>query len=144
MDVLATLPASVKQWKSFVAGMGAMLVTDTVALWDWQMMYRPDPLQTQLAATLAPLPSALTLEQLQGLQQQSLPAEPGVRNSQQQLERLTRLPPDWLVSYGESLVQQALTLWSEEAKPLANRLEEGQVHDAQRAEIRGLCHEAVV
>ncbi|EMY6535820.1 hypothetical protein ABCJ02_002460 [Salmonella enterica] len=60
--MLATLPASVKQWKSFVAGMGAMLVTGTVALRDWQMIHRPDPLQTQLAATLASLPSALTLD----------------------------------------------------------------------------------
>ncbi|VFS40372.1 type VI secretion system protein VasL [Enterobacter cancerogenus] len=45
----------------------------------------------------------------------------GIDKTQQQLARLLRLKPDWAVSYGDSLVRQALTLWPEQAKPLAQQ-----------------------
>jgi len=32
---------------------------------------------------------------------------------------LSRSMPDWVVRYGDALVQQALTLWPVQAKPLA-------------------------
>lgn len=41
--------------------------------------------------------------------------------TQQLLAQLLQLKPDWAVSYGDRLVQQALTLWPEEAKPLAQQ-----------------------
>lgn len=56
VEVLATLPAPVKKWKSFVAGMGAMLAISVAAAGSWQYVNRPNPLQAQLAASLAPLP----------------------------------------------------------------------------------------
>ena len=40
---------------------------------------------------------------------------------QQQLAQLLQLKPDWALSYGTHLAQQALTLWPEQAKPLARQ-----------------------
>lgn len=110
-----------KPWKPFAAGMLTMLMLAGVATGGWRAMHRPDPAQAQFAATLAPLPAALTAEQLQMLRQQPPSAEAGIRQTQQQLARLLQLKPDWAASYGESLVQQALTLWPEQAKPLAQQ-----------------------
>lgn len=47
--------------------------------------------------------------------------KPGISKTQQLLAQLLHLKPDWAVSYGDRLVQQALTLWPEEAKPLAQQ-----------------------
>lgn len=55
------------------------------------------------------------------LRQQPLPPEPGIRQTQQQLERLLQLAPDQPLRYGDSLVRQALTLWPEQAKPMAQQ-----------------------
>lgn len=52
VEVLAAVPTPVKKWKSFLAGMCTMLVIGIVAVWGWQFLHRPDPLQTQLAALL--------------------------------------------------------------------------------------------
>lgn len=64
----------------------------------------------------APIPEGLSTAQLQALQQTSPPPEPGISKTQQMLAQLLHLKPDWAVSYGDRLVQQALTLWPEEAK----------------------------
>ncbi|EHN8839500.1 type VI secretion system ImpA family N-terminal domain-containing protein [Enterobacter hormaechei] len=114
-------PVSVKQWKPFAAGMLSMLVAASVVAVGWQMMHAPDSAQMQLAASLAPIPEGLSTAQLQALQQTSPPPEPGISKTQQMLAQLLHLKPDWAVSYGDRLVQQALTLWPEEAKPLAQQ-----------------------
>ncbi|CAH3295280.1 hypothetical protein AI2697V1_1941 [Enterobacter cloacae] len=114
-------PVSVKQWKPFAAGMLSMLVAASVVAVGWQMMHAPDSAQMQLAASLAPIPEGLSTAQLQALQQTSPPPEPGISKTQQMLAQLLHLKPDWAVSYGDRLVQQALTLWPEEAKSLAQQ-----------------------
>lgn len=64
-----TAPPPVKPWKPFVAGMATMLVIASSVAWGWQTMHTPDPAQTQLDATLAPLPDELSKAQLQALRQ---------------------------------------------------------------------------
>ncbi|MEG2039565.1 MAG: VasL domain-containing protein [Hafnia sp.] len=119
---VVTEPASpAKLWKPFASGMLTMLVIACATGWGWQMMHKPDPAQAQFAATLAPLPAALPAEQLRSLRQQPLPPEPGIRQTQQQLERLLQLAPDQPLRDGDSLVRQALTLWPEQAKPMAQQ-----------------------
>jgi type VI secretion system protein VasL len=41
-----------------------------------------------------------------------------ITDTQQQLARLDKLPPDWNISYSLQLLKQLQTLWPEEAKPL--------------------------
>ncbi len=106
-------------WKPFAAGMLTMLVVAGAAVWGWQAMHQPDPVQAQFTASLAPLSVALSPAQLQAMQNNPLSAETGLSQTAQQLARLAQLKPDWVVSYGGQLVQQALTLWPEQAKPLA-------------------------
>ncbi|ENA0609607.1 VasL domain-containing protein [Enterobacter nematophilus] len=121
VEVLSTMPAPVKKWKSFVAGMCTMLVISIVSVWGWQFLHRPDPLQTQLAASLAPFPSPLTSEQLDMLRQQSPSAQTVIAQTQQQIARLDKLPPDWNLAYSRKLTEQAQALWPEQAKPLAQQ-----------------------
>jgi len=106
-------------WKPFAAGMLTMLVVAGAAVWGWQVMHQPDLVQAQFTASLAPLPVAPSPAQLQAMQNNPLSAETGLSQTAQQLARLAQLKPDWVVSYGGQLVQQALTLWPEQAKPLA-------------------------
>ncbi|HGL4548777.1 TPA: VasL domain-containing protein [Klebsiella aerogenes] len=121
VEVLAAVPTPVKKWKSFAAGMCTMLVISIVAVWSWQFLHRPDPLRTQLAASLAPLPVPLTPEQLDMLRQQSPSAQTVIAQTQQQIARLDKLPPDWNLAYSRKLTEQAQALWPEQAKPLAQQ-----------------------
>ncbi|QUY50020.1 type VI secretion system ImpA family N-terminal domain-containing protein [Serratia plymuthica] len=118
VEVLTAIPAPAKNWTSFAAGMCTMLVVSAATAWCWHALHRPDPLQTQLAASLAPLPAILTPEQLDTLRQQSPPPETFIADTQQRLVRLGQLPPDWNIAYSRQLVEQAQTLWPEQAKPL--------------------------
>ncbi|MGQ3660758.1 VasL domain-containing protein [Citrobacter braakii] len=121
VEVLAVMPAPVKKWKSFAAGMCTMLVINVAAVWSWQFLHRPEPLQTELAASLAPLPAPLTPEQLEVLHQQApLPKDLIVR-TRQQLARLDKLPPDWNIAYGRKLIEQVQALWPEQAKTLVQQ-----------------------
>ncbi|EWG64837.1 MULTISPECIES: VasL domain-containing protein [unclassified Enterobacter] len=121
VEVLSTMPAPVKKWKFFAAGMCTMLVISIVSVWSWHFLHRPDPLQTQLAASLAPFPSPLTSEQLDMLRQQSPSAQTVIAQTQQQIARLDKLPPDWNLAYSRKLTEQAQALWPEQAKPLAQQ-----------------------
>lgn len=118
VDVLATMPAPVKKWKSFVAGMCTMLVISTAAVWNWRHFHRSDPLHTQFAASLAPLPAILAPEQLDILRQQSPLPQTVITQTQQQIARLDTLPPDWNIARGRQLLEQVQTLWPDQAKPL--------------------------
>jgi type VI secretion system protein VasL len=42
-----------------------------------------------------------------------------IAQTQQQLARLDKLPPDWNIAYSRQLVEQARVLWSEQAEPVA-------------------------
>ncbi|MFD1803649.1 VasL domain-containing protein [Mixta tenebrionis] len=121
VEVLAVMPAPVKKWKSFAAGMCTMLVISAAAVWGWQYLHRTDPLLTHLAASLAPLPVPLTPEQLDMLRQQSPSAQTVIAQTQQKIARLDKLPPDWNLAYSRKLTEQAQALWPEQAKPLAKQ-----------------------
>lgn len=114
-------PAPVKPWKPFFAGMLSMMVLSGTTVLGWQIIHKPEPVQMQFAATLAPLPTALTNEQVRSFRQSSPSPDTGIRQTQQQLTRLVQLKPDWAISYGDELLKQALVLWPEQAKPLAQK-----------------------
>ncbi|KZP98493.1 hypothetical protein A3N42_22605 [Klebsiella aerogenes] len=118
VEVLPTMPVPVKKWKSFVVGMCTMLVISIVSVWSWHFLHRPDPLQTQLAASLAPFPATLTSKQLGMLRQQTPLSQDLITQTQQQLARLDKLPPDWNIYYSRQLLEQAQSLWPEQAGPL--------------------------
>jgi len=120
-QVMTGPPVPAKPWKPFTAGMLTMLVLAGACVWGWQVTHQPDPQKVEFAATLSPLPVALSGEQLARLRQKAPSSETGLQQTQQQLTRLAQLKPDWAISYGDSLVQQALFLWPEEAKPLAQQ-----------------------
>lgn len=121
IEVLTVIPTPAKNWKSFAAGMCTMLVASAVTVWSWHALHRPDPLQTQFFASLAPLPTILPPEQLDTLRKQSPLPQALFTEMQQQLTRLNQLPPDWALNYGHQLVEQAQVLWPEQAKPLAQQ-----------------------
>jgi len=121
VEVLATMPAPVKKWKSFAAGMCTMLIISVIAVWGWQYLHRPDPLQTHLAASLVPFPAPLSPEQLDMLRQQTSLPKDLIAQTQQQLARLDKLPPDWNITYARKLTEQAQALWPEQAKPLVQQ-----------------------
>lgn len=119
VEVMLEYPRPARPWKPFAAGMLTMLVLAGATVWGWQKLYQPDTVQTQFFASLAPLPAMLSPEQLQKLRQKLPPQAAAIRETRQQLTRLTHLTPDWNIDYGNHLIQQALSLWPEQAKPLA-------------------------
>ncbi|MEX3021784.1 VasL domain-containing protein [Kluyvera sp. STS39-E] len=121
VEVLAAMPTPVKKWKSFAAGMCAMLVISIVAVWGWLHLHRPDPLQAQFLASLAPLPAPLIPEQLERLRQQTSLPEDLIAQTQQQIARLDKLPPDWALTYSQKLTEQIQALWPGQAKPLVQQ-----------------------
>ncbi|MGQ3664569.1 VasL domain-containing protein [Citrobacter braakii] len=121
VEVLSTMPVPVKKWKSFAAGMCTMLVISIVSAWSLHFLHRPDPLQTQLAASLAPFPVPLTSEQLGMLRQQTPLPQDLIAQTQHQLARLDKLPPDWDIAYSRKLIEQVQVLWPEQAKPLVQQ-----------------------
>lgn len=120
-DVVTAFPAPAKPWKPFVAGMLTMLALAGAAAGGWRATHPSDSGQMRFPARFSPLPAVLSAEQLQTLRQQSPSAETGIKQTQQQLAQLLQLKPDWALSYGTHLAQQALTLWPEQAKPLAQQ-----------------------
>ncbi|MEB2420597.1 VasL domain-containing protein [Citrobacter sp. R-1.5.2] len=121
VEVLAAVPTPVKKWESLVAGMCTMLVVSAVTVWSWHILHRPDPLQTRLAASLAPFPAPLTSEQLGILRQRTPLPQDLIAQTQQQLARLDKLPPDWDIAYSRKLIEQVQVLWPEQAKTLVQQ-----------------------
>lgn len=121
VEVLSAIPTPVKPWKPFTAGMAFMLVISAITVWGWQSLYQPDPLVTQFAASLAPLPAILTPAQLDTLRQQSPLPQAFITQIQQQLARLGTLPPGWNIDYSRQLLEQAQALWPEQTKHLVQQ-----------------------
>ncbi|MBE3287113.1 MULTISPECIES: VasL domain-containing protein [Enterobacter] len=121
VEVLSTMPVPVKKWKSFAAGTCTMLVISIVSAWSWHFLHRPDPLQTQLAASLAPFPAPLTSEQLGMLRQQTSLPQDLIAQTEHQLARLDKLPPDWDIAYSRKLIEQVQVLWPDQAKTLVQQ-----------------------
>ncbi|MEH3774621.1 VasL domain-containing protein [Enterobacter asburiae] len=113
-----TAYGSFRRWKSFVAGMCSMLVVCIAVAWGGGFLSRPDPLTAQAVASLAPLPEALTPVQQNALTQRGTLPPTFISETQQQLARLDKLPPDWSISYSLQLLEQLQTLRPEEAKAL--------------------------
>lgn len=143
VEVLTGIPAPAKLWKSFAAGMCAMLVISAATTWSWHVLHRPDPLQTQFAASLTPLPTMLTPAQLDTLRQQSLPPQAFITDTQQQLARLDKLPPDWNIVWSRQLVEQAQALWPEQAEPLIQRWQQQLNASALPAENLNSWHQGM-
>ncbi|EIY0669844.1 type VI secretion system ImpA family N-terminal domain-containing protein [Salmonella enterica] len=118
VEVLAAVPTPVKKWKFFAAGMCTMLVVSAATVWSWHFLHQPDPLQTQLTASLAPFPATLSPEQLGMLRQQTPLPEDLITRTKQKIAQLDRLPPDWNVTYARKLIEQVQALWPEQAEPL--------------------------
>lgn len=118
-QVQTVMSNPVKKWKSFAAGMGSMLIIITVAASGWLYIHNSDPLQTTLATSLAPLPAPLAPEQIDVLRQQIRLPQDFIAQTQQQLSRLDKLPPDWNIHFSRQLVEQAQMLSPEQANPLA-------------------------
>ncbi|MBT0727925.1 hypothetical protein HGT73_11175 [Rosenbergiella australiborealis] len=121
VEVLSTMPVTVKKWTSFTVGMCTMLVISIVSAWSWHFLHRPDPLQTQLVASLAPFPAPLTSEQLGMLRQQTSLPQDIIAQTQHQLARLDKLPPDWDIAYSRKLIEQVQVLWPDQAKTLVQQ-----------------------
>lgn len=121
MATACDLPSAVQRWRPFAAGMITMLLLTVATIWGWRVLYSSDQEQVQFAASLAPLPVALSAEQLRSFQPRSPSADKGILQTQQQLARLAELNPDWAIDDGERLVQQALTLWPEQAQTLSRQ-----------------------
>ena len=113
-----TAHGSVRAWKPFVAGMCSMLVVSLAVAWGGGFLSRPDPLTAQVVASLAPLPEALTPVQQDALTQRGTLPSTFISDTQRQLARLDKLPPDWNISYSLQLLEQLQTLRPEEAKAL--------------------------
>lgn len=118
VEVLSAIPVPAKLWKPFTAGIFTMLVAGSFAVWGWQYLHQPEPLRSQLAASLAPLPAILSPANLDMLRRQSPAPEAFIADTQRQLTRLNQLPLDWALNYSRQLVQQAQVLWPDQAKPL--------------------------
>lgn len=121
VDVLAAAPVRVNRWTFFAAGMCAMLMICMAAGWGWHSLNRSEPLKVRFAASLAPLPSPLAPEDLERLRRQSPLPQSLLTQTEQQLARLDRLPPDWSIAYSRILTEQAQALWPEQGKSLADQ-----------------------
>lgn len=142
-DKSVAAPAPVKPWKPFAAGMCTMLVLSVATVWGWQALHRPEPLQAQLAASLTPLPAVIPAEQREALRQQSPSPDDFLAQTQQQLELLDKLSPDWNIDYGRQLTEQAQSLWPEQAGPLVQQWQQQLVAGALPVESLNGWHQGM-
>lgn len=117
--VVKSLPPSTRPWKAFTAGVVTMLVAGSAVLWGWQSFFRTDPLVAQLNASVAPLPEPLTKPQVWALQQKLTLPDDIITRTQRQLDRLSRLPPDYALYQSSLLMQQLQTLWPDRPEIIA-------------------------
>lgn len=110
-ESLSEIPSPAKPWKSFAAGMMTMLVLAGTLTWGGLALRQPDPAQEHVAATLSPLPT------LSSASRPPQSPESVIRQTQQ----LLQLKPDWALACGDSLVRQALRMWPERGKRLAQQ-----------------------
>lgn len=120
-EAVKAFSPNVKPWRPFVAGMLTVLVLAGATIAGWRAMHQPAAEKMQPDAMLSSLPVALSAESLPSPPSESTAHEAAIKHTQQQLAQLMLLKPDWAISYGDHLAQQALALWPEQAKPLAQR-----------------------
>ncbi|QIE96737.1 hypothetical protein G5574_07045 [Pantoea stewartii] len=76
----------------------------------------------------------VTPEQVDLLRQQTALPQNVIARTQQQLNRLDKLPPGWSIDYSRQLVEQAQALWPEQAKSLAQQWQQQRSAAALPAE----------
>lgn len=106
--------AAPRRVMTFLAGMCTALLMSALAFWGWHQLYFTSP----QSVALAPLPEALSAEQLSAVRQ-SLTVEQAdnwLEQSETQLKWLMAQPPGWSLQYGQTLLSQAQTLWPD--KPI--------------------------
>lgn len=105
------------QWKGFIAGVVVTVLAGSVIKTGLNSFYHP-PASEQLMATLPVLPKPMNMQALEKLKTQ----QPDVLNrqapamisaTQQQTNKLAKLPPRWAQDTGTQLVNQTRTLWPE-------------------------------
>lgn len=114
-----SIPPRFTPVRMFVAGAFSMLVAGSIVQWGWQSFFRTDPLVAQLNSSVAPLPEPLTTTQAWALQQKHTLPDDVIIRTQQQLDRLSRLPPDYALYQGSLLMQQLQALWAEHPEVIA-------------------------
>lgn len=119
ITVVKSLPPSTRPWKAFTAGVATMLVAGSIVQWGWQSFFCTDPLVAQMNSSVAPLPEPLTTTQVWALQQKHTLPDDVITRTQQQLDRLSRLPPNYALHQGSLLMQQLQALWPERPEVIA-------------------------
>ncbi|MBD9642657.1 type VI secretion system ImpA family N-terminal domain-containing protein [Pantoea sp. PNT02] len=104
--------------RAFINGVGATLLSvSLIAAISYLVVQKTEqesPLQQALLASISPLPAPLTSEMMAELQ--ANPAEwlneaAWLEQTQQQLNRLQNVSPDWNLQLGNALVMQASLVW---------------------------------
>lgn len=121
VDVSVAVAALRQKWAFFAAGMSTMLLVSLATAYGWHALHQPDPQLARLDSTLAPLPQPLSAAQLQALKPPASAAQSYINATQRQLAHLERLSPDWTLTYSRQLLEQAQTLWPEQATPLQSQ-----------------------
>ncbi|WNY86931.1 VasL domain-containing protein [Leclercia adecarboxylata] len=138
LEAVKGSPPPLNPWKPFAGGMATMLLLAGILAGGWLAMHQSDPAQEPVAVTLSPLPATRSVDRWL-----HATSETDIRQTQQQLEQLLQLKPDWALSYGDSLVQQALRLSPEEGKPLAHQWQQQKAASALAPESLTGWHQGV-
>ncbi|MCG1031139.1 type VI secretion system ImpA family N-terminal domain-containing protein [Bacillus amyloliquefaciens] len=138
LEAVKGSPPPLNPWKPFAGGMATMLLLAGILAGGWLAMHQSDPAQEPVAVTLSPLPATGSLDR-----RLHPTSETDIRQTQQQLEQLLQLKPDWALSYGDSLVQQAHRLSSEEGKALAHQWHQQKAASALAPESLTGWHQGV-
>ena len=100
--------------RPFIAGACSALIICGLLTGGWYVATTPSPAEQRLVASLAPLPAGLSAEQLTQLRKTSsviTTPEKWLTLTQEQLEWLASLSPDWAHQYGQTLLYHAHILW---------------------------------
>ncbi len=117
--VIAAAPPAKRQlqWKGFVAGIVVTLLMGS-GVKAGMNVFSQSPAGEQLIATLPVLPKPMNAQALEKLKTQqpdmlSRAAPEMISATQQQTNRLAKLPPLWVLNTGSQLVHQTQSLWPE-------------------------------
>jgi len=104
--------------RAFISGVGARLLSvSLIAAIGYLVVQKTEqesPLQQALLASISPLPAPLSPEMMAELQANPpewLNEAAWLEQTQQQLNRLQNVSPDWNLQLGNALVMQASLLW---------------------------------
>lgn len=108
-----------KRWPVFIAGVCPALIVGAVALWGWHYAHRIDEASQALTGSVTALPQLLNAEQIRTLRLAARlkpDAADWLKQADSRLNTLAALPADWAFQYGNSLLNQAQTLWPDRSE----------------------------